>query len=905
MAPSSPSLAASHLKSSLRPPHIPAAMSPCNEQARSRSLRSSPKGERSRISRGALLQDPSNVFWLRGMFSNLAALSARIAATAAACAVVVRQVLHQSVEPMQKSSRKPQLLQEIAQAGEPDHCHEDLAPQPVLTPVFKLRSLNVLCPAYKRTPYGREEDNEDDWRARLEDLLNLPQLWDGDIISLQEVFLASEEYVNQIVTRHAREFAFYGYQREYDRQTHRADGLLIGLRKDIEVVYKKEIDFEDVAGKCALLLHVRRGTHEFIIVTTHLLFPHTKSANIIRLRQACKILTAVEEFRRDYAPDVPAVITGDFNGEPHGKVGRLMLASGWRSSYACSNGTWDRLITHKTHLGDLTFCDYLWLQDAEAREPPPYWPNVVFSEIVNRFHDKYGCKNAISAWEKFESLMGKRADYIERTGFRILLDTLGFFGKGQPQLTEAEVVRMIDGLDGNQNGRIEKREWEASWGRAIEVRKLLDNLNPSTSQCQSPYVFTDALVHPPELADGEWPDHYTVSDHGVVSATLAAQETEPQESGGIVTKDGVVVQMPCLPSVEGTNPLCGKKIRGQAGSFGKECLADERIVELLRSSREDCTVAPWKCAPECRKAEACRKISRFVQERASLDYGYHTNVCYARQVVQDQILHTCLPTVPIQTNWVILLAGAIGVGKTHVRKILCEKFPRLSGFVTVDYDELRSRLPEWEPLLDQEKFSADAPKTAPVKTQGEARLLGELLERHAFRRGWGLLIDGSFQNAEWWSQQIREMQSAGFMPNSGPYKVALFYVYGAGKDTLEQRIYDREMTEKRGVLVDVVDQSAQNTPKAVACLKEVVDLYTEFNNSADSISSQNIAASCTVVRCDPHDERGCFISPDMEACHGEITTEGSLGRCISPGYARVCPSDGNELQEVARMVGFA
>eukprot|EP00971_Amphidinium_carterae_P269522 5346618-Amphidinium_carterae.2 len=29
-------------------------------------------------------------------------------------------------------------------------------------------------------------------------------------------------------------------------------------------------------------------------------------------------------------------------------------------------------------------------------------------------------------------------------------------------------------------------------------------------------------------ADGEWPDHYTVSDHGVVSATLAAQETEPQ-----------------------------------------------------------------------------------------------------------------------------------------------------------------------------------------------------------------------------------------------------------------------------------------------------------------------------------------------------------------------------------------
>eukprot|EP00971_Amphidinium_carterae_P269521 5346618-Amphidinium_carterae.1 len=39
-------------------------------------------------------------------------------------------------------------------------------------------------------------------------------------------------------------------------------------------------------------------------------------------------------------------------------------------------------------------------------------------------------------------------------------------------------------------------------GGSRQVRKLLDNLNPSTSQCQSPYVFTDALVHPPELVAG-------------------------------------------------------------------------------------------------------------------------------------------------------------------------------------------------------------------------------------------------------------------------------------------------------------------------------------------------------------------------------------------------------------------
>ena len=45
--------------------------------------------------------------------------------------------------------------------------------------------------------------------------------------------------------------------------------------------------------------------------------------------------------------------------------------------------------------------------------------------------------------------------------------------------------------------------------------------------------------------------------------------------------------------------------------------------------------------------------------------------------------------------------------------------------MTVDYDEIRSQLPEWEPLLDQDTFSEDAPQTAPVKTQAEVRMLGE------------------------------------------------------------------------------------------------------------------------------------------------------------------------------------
>lgn len=139
----------------------------------------------------------------------------------------------------------------------------------------------------------------------------------------------------------------------------------------------------------------------------------------------------------------------------------------------------------------------------------------------------------------------------------------------------------------------------------------------------------------------------------------------------------------------------------------------------------------------------------FASTRRHLDYGYHSHYQAPRRRLQDDIIESFLqdhPVVAFENQWIIFTAGCMGAGKTHTLRELTKQDPfslNLQSFVTVDPDEIRSQLPEFE------LYKKKDPLHAGEYTGKEAGMLAEILTEEALNRGNSVLVDGSLKNAEW------------------------------------------------------------------------------------------------------------------------------------------------------------
>jgi hypothetical protein len=86
----------------------------------------------------------------------------------------------------------------------------------------------------------------------------------------------------------------------------------------------------------------------------------------------------------------------------------------------------------------------------------------------------------------------------------------------------------------------------------------------------------------------------------------------------------------------------------------------------------------------------------------------------------------------------------LGAGKTHTINKLHESghFP-LESFVTVDPDEIRRRLPEFQSYIQHN------PERAGELTRKEAGMIAEILTNSALEQGMNVLVDGSLKDAAW------------------------------------------------------------------------------------------------------------------------------------------------------------
>ncbi|MGK3738104.1 MAG: pantothenate kinase [Bacillariaceae sp.] len=155
------------------------------------------------------------------------------------------------------------------------------------------------------------------------------------------------------------------------------------------------------------------------------------------------------------------------------------------------------------------------------------------------------------------------------------------------------------------------------------------------------------------------------------------------------------------------------------GMKGKQKMDTEKIISAkeadeinsfsIRKAKE--TRSPFCVlisSEENNRSDNMNVYGKYSHIRTTLDYSFHTNYTFERQMLQDSIITDMLNEAYILDEsgnvgtvatdpWMVFTAGAMGAGKSFTIRVLVEKewFP-LSAFVIVDPDEIRRLLPEYQ-----------------------------------------------------------------------------------------------------------------------------------------------------------------------------------------------------------------
>lgn len=233
-----------------------------------------------------------------------------------------------------------------------------------------------------------------------------------------------------------------------------------------------------------------------------------------------------------------------------------------------------------------------------------------------------------------------------------------------------------------------------------------------------------------------------------------------------------------------------------------------------------------------------RQVSRWCEDdfapqhraqRMALDPNYHWHYSWSRQVFQDQLVTDVLGGKHRHTQnpfpWVVFTAGPMGAGKGYTVRWMEDEgyFPMLQhDFVTVDPDEIRRNLPEWE------EYVAQDPSTAGERTHKEACLLCELCTLRALQSRRNIVIDGSLRDAEWHVGYFSRLRK-GF-PG---VRIAILHVT-APVENIKANVHQRFLITGRMVPEERVLESISQVPKSVELLAPLTDFCCRVENKTMS-----------------------------------------------------------------------
>lgn len=305
--------------------------------------------------------------------------------------------------------------------------------------------------------------------------------------------------------------------------------------------------------------------------------------------------------------------------------------------------------------------------------------------------------------------------------------------------------------------------------------------------------------------------HHHNEHHGETSMKIGEGENNEEEEGTSTHRSSTWVD----PTVTSTWSL---------GAFGAPSYQDQ-VYDWDRSTEEN-----YRASDNDENEEGFYGPFRSIRQRL-LDHRYHSPYSKTRQAVQDAVLLSLLSTTTVYdrdtgrvcsiptNNWIVFTAGCYGAGKTHTIRKLHEsgEFP-LDGFVQVDPDEIRRRLPEFHVYIQRN------PERAGELTRKEAGMMAELLTNHALEQGQNVLVDGSLRDAEWYEEHFADLRKA--YPK---LRIGIFHVT-APPEAVFERVQQRAKATGRVVPVDALLRSMDEVPKAVKRLSRSVDLFLEVYN---------------------------------------------------------------------------
>ncbi|KAK1274439.1 hypothetical protein QJS04_geneDACA010811 [Acorus gramineus] len=410
-------------------------------------------------------------------------------------------------------------------------------------PCVTCTTFNILAPIYKRLNNKescRESEYRAYWLSRNKSILDRLLCEGSSIICLQEVWVGNEELVDM----YERRLGDAGYINfKLARTNNRGDGLLTAVHKDYFRVLKyMELLFNDFGDRVAQLLHVEsvipfwqsRNNNiqqQILIVNTHLLFPHNSSLCVVRLHQVYKILQYVESYQKENdLCHVPIILCGDWNGSKRGHVYKFLRSQGFVSSYDTAHQYTDsdadahKWVSHRNHRGNICGVDFIWLLNPNKYRKPlkTSWNEAVFGIIKYMLRQASLSENDAFAFLKGDNL----GDYVTYSGFCQALCQLGLTGHPDGLSTE-EIADLWNQADKDGDGVVDfgefqQRIWDPTQSAlSVETIDERRDLTKSSDGQAIGFNIKNAVLFPPEVEKGLWPENYSLSDHAPLTVAFS------------------------------------------------------------------------------------------------------------------------------------------------------------------------------------------------------------------------------------------------------------------------------------------------------------------------------------------------------------------------------------------------